>query len=111
VKQDIDAQLQRLFCADFVVRGGFDRLGSYPRYLDALLQRLAKAPFMGPKDEDETVRIARYVQRIQISETSADSDLHWLIEEYRVSVFAQGLKTKVPVSPQRIDKAFSKAGL
>lgn len=116
LRRDVEGQIAGLFGVNFVRNHGFSRLKEYPRYLEAVAIRLAKAPFMGPRDEAETQWLADSQRRLE--SLSADNprpapelkgaleDLRWLLEEYRVSVFAQSLKTKVSVSPKRVEKAF-----
>lgn len=115
---DVNSQLDRLFTPRFIVETGFERLAEFPRYLNAIELRLAKAPFMGPKDKGDTELLANYL--IQLEKLKNDSaaglsmsseprleEIRWMLEEFRVSAFAQSLKTKIPVSPTRIEKALS----
>ena len=115
---DVASQLDRLFESRFVAESGFERLKDYPRYLNAIELRLGKAPFMGPKDKTDSELLADYWQGLDAlksepktsgAETSAAKveELRWMLEEYRVSAFAQSLKTKIPVSPARIEKVFA----
>jgi ATP-dependent helicase HrpA len=116
---DVASQLERLFGPKFVAESGFGRLKDYPRYLDAIELRLGKAPFMGPKDKVDSELLAGYWQKLDIfknapqtngaeSNAAKFEELRWMLEEYRVSAFAQSLKTKMPVSPARIEKAFER---
>ncbi|MCB1617002.1 MAG: DUF3418 domain-containing protein, partial [Pseudomonadales bacterium] len=62
------------------------------------------------RDIEYTEKLEGFYQRIEgkgVEDFAADSllnDYRWLLEEYRVSVFAQKLGTAVPVSEQRIEK-------
>jgi ATP-dependent helicase HrpA len=119
LQRDVEGQLAGLFGGNFVRNHGFSRLREYPRYLEAITLRLSKAPFMGPRDESETQWLASCQYRLQSLHAQTErpapqlvralDDLRWLLEEYRVSVFAQNLKTKVSVSPKRVEKAFEAA--
>jgi len=115
---DVNSQLDRLFTPRFIVETGIERLAEFPRYLNAIELRLAKAPFMGPKDKGDTELLANYL--VQLEKLKNDSaagltmssaprleEIRWMLEEFRVSAFAQSLKTKIPVSPTRIEKALS----
>jgi ATP-dependent helicase HrpA len=73
---------------------------------------------MGPKDKVDTELLANYSLQldnlrsepgIKVSANSAEKleEIRWMLEEFRVSAFAQSLKTKIPVSPIRIEKALS----
>lgn len=115
--QDVDAQLDSLFSPRFLELYGIARLGEFPRYLEAIRLRLSKAPFMGPRDEQDTALIHSYQARLHTIEEHVrqlvvnqragnNAELKWMIEEFRVSVFAQNLKAKIPISPQRLEKAF-----
>jgi len=115
---DVNSQLDHLFTPNFVVESGIERLTDFPRYLNAIELRLAKAPFMGPKDKVDTELLANYSLQleklrsepgIKLSANSAEKleEIRWMLEEFRVSAFAQSLKTKIPVSPIRIEKALS----
>ena len=116
---DVASQLERLFGPNFVAESGVERLKYYPRYLDAIELRLGKAPFMGPKDKIDSELLAGYWQKLETfnsapqtsgaeGNTTKFEELRWMLEEYRVSVFAQSLKTKMPVSPARIEKALER---
>ncbi len=113
---DVEEQVAALFTTGFLRRHGFKRIKEYPRYLEAVKLRLAKAPFMGPRDKPETECLAAWQGRLRALGTESQlpsqqlldaiEELRWMLEEYRVSVFAQSLKTKLSVSPKRIEKAF-----
>ena len=85
-----------------------------PRYLKALKLRLDKYPAAIDRDTKSAQNVQMVWQRWQdkvsnlrkanaeVSEALAD--YRWLIEELRVSLFAQELKTPFPVSTKRLDK-------
>ncbi len=115
---DVNSQLDRLFTPRFIVETGIERLGEFPRYLSAIELRLAKAPFMGPKDKSDSELLANYSVQLEklknelaagptMSSAPRLAEIRWMLEEFRVSAFAQSLKTKIPVSPTRIEKALS----
>ena len=77
--------------------------------------RLKKVPHMGEKDWPNTELLSRYQVRYSSAESkAAGSDkeellmLRWMLEEFRVSLFAQTLGTHIPVSEKRLDKQFEK---
>ena len=89
-----------------------DRLRQFPRYLKGIKYRLQKAPHLGAKDMQFTKEIANYwveyeklCQVVAPDEYSSLDDIRWMIEEYRISLFAQSLRTKIPISAKRIRKA------
>ena len=89
-----------------------DRLRQFPRYLKGIQFRLQKAPHLGAKDLLFTKEITKYwseyenLRQIVASDEFDSLDkIRWMIEEYRVSLFAQSLGTEIPVSAKRIRKA------
>jgi ATP-dependent helicase HrpA len=85
-----------------------------PRYLKALKLRLDKYPSAIDRDFKSAQNVQMVWQRWQDKVTNlrkanlevseALADYRWLIEELRVSLFAQELKTPFPVSTKRLDK-------
>ena len=99
----------------FLRDSGLVWLKEYPRYLEAIEYRLGKVAQMGDRDEAHTRTLAHYWQQYRHLSSGAKSrnmselrSLRWMIEELRVSLFAQGLGTRVPVSPKRLDKLVDK---
>jgi ATP-dependent helicase HrpA len=110
---DITAQLSSLVFDGFLEQTPVSWLQQFPRYLAAIEQRLSKAPHLGPKDQEISNEIRLHWRRyeqlrdsIEIHDNELIVQLRWMLEEYRVSVFAQNLGTKVPVSSKRIQKQF-----
>lgn len=111
---DVEQQLSELFAAGFLQSAEWQWLQQYPRYLKAVASRLERAPHLGPKDEAFTKELAGYWRRYQEICDQRHTELQgqidsfrWMIEEYRVSLFAQSLGTKIPVSAKRLDKALA----
>ncbi|MDZ4268275.1 MAG: DUF3418 domain-containing protein, partial [Mycobacterium sp.] len=111
---DIRAQLARLMPPGFVTITGVTRLGDLARYLTAVSRRLERLPHALAADRERMVRVAAvqdaYGQLVSaLSPARAASadvrDIAWLIEELRVSLWAQQLGTARPVSEQRIYRA------
>ena len=108
---DAIEQVARLLRAGFVARTGVTRLTHLPRYLDAVLHRLAKLTSDPHRDTPrmQTVRALEgsYREALRMSPpgTVGLLDVRWMIEELRVSLFAQHLGTSGPVSEQRIRSA------
>ena len=111
---DIRAQLARLMAPGFVAVTGVVRLGDLARYLTAVSRRLERLPHALTADRERMVRVAAvqsaYEQLVSaLSPARAASadvrDIAWLIEELRVSLWAQQLGTARPVSEQRIYRA------
>ena len=112
VIMDVERQLAELFQTGFLQNTAWQWLKQYPRYLKAVVQRLEKAPHFGPKDKAYTEELDAYRHRYldicdhgHTDEQSQIDSFRWMIEEYRVSLFAQSLGTSVSVSAKRLDKA------
>ncbi len=108
-RQDIQAQVERLFPPNFLKDTAFEWLKHFPRYLEGIGMRLEKAPHFGSADEMNTRKVAYYWDRFeQLRSVRGDSrlieTLRWSIEEFRISLFAQRLGTGFPISQQRLDK-------
>ena len=117
LRSDIEQQLRYLIYPDFLSDTGLPWLTEYPRYFEAINLRLSKAPHMGGKDKLHTIQLTRYwrdFETLRDQTTLVDvvelNSLRWMIEEYRVSLFAQALGTRVSVSAKRLDKQIAKLG-
>jgi ATP-dependent helicase HrpA len=113
VVQDIEAQLKRLVGKRFVLDTPFDRLQHFPRYLKAVGVRLDKLRASPARDaqamaEYATLWTAYERRAIQLAKQGmVDPQLEqfrWLLEELRVGLYAQELRTPVPVSVKRLQK-------
>lgn len=111
--QDIEAQLKRLMGKRFVADTPFERLQHYPRYLKGIQVRLDKLkadPARDARSLAEYVPLwTNYERRLtQLAKLgSIDPQIvqfRWLLEELRISLFAQELRTPVPVSVKRLQK-------
>jgi ATP-dependent helicase HrpA len=95
----------------------WQQLAHLPRYLKALDRRVAKFGERPDRDARHAEQVAplwrRYeerAERVRQQGGQADPRLEayrWLLEELRVSLFAQELKTPFPVSFKRVEKAWS----
>ncbi|QLQ26862.1 MAG: ATP-dependent RNA helicase HrpA [Dechloromonas sp.] len=113
VLADIDAQLARLIGRNFVVDTPFERLQHYPRYLKAIAVRLDKLKANPARDAQLMAdygplwtnyeRRALQLARMGACDPQVDQ-FRWLMEELRVGLHAQELRTPVPVSTKRLQK-------
>jgi ATP-dependent helicase HrpA len=110
---DMEAQLHDLVYAGFLGHLAAGRLEHYPRYLAAMEERLRLLPENPPRDQQRMSLVlpwwSRYVEKLEEDGAVYDAALdeyRWLVEEYRVSVFAQNLGTAVKVSAKRLAAAW-----
>ena len=110
---DIRAQLARLLAPGWLARTPWERLQHLPRYLKAAGLRLEKLRTDPQRDQRLAAELAALEQpfrrelgaRSRNGAVSSELDqFGWLLEELRVSLFAQELRTPVPVSLKRLTK-------
>lgn len=108
---DIKAQLEGLIFKGFATECGWQRLSDIQRYLNAIEKRLEKLPIDPNKDrllmlKIEAVRneYRSYLHKIPKGQPVCDAgkNVRWMIEELRVSYFAQQLGTAYPISDKRV---------
>ena len=109
---DIEDQLDGLQLANFVYQVDVQAWQEYPRYLKALNIRLERLPNNLKRDTEAVAQIDPFMERMlkydahKAMESSAFQEFRWLMEEWRVSLFAQPMKTKIPVSVKRLEQAW-----
>ncbi len=111
---DLKGQWERLIHEGFVAEAGVEALRHYSRYLAAMTARIDKAR-RDPRRDAVLMSPVAHVQALYLDRVAAlpaglplADGLHavrWMIEELRVSVWAQELKTPYPVSVPRVEKA------
>jgi ATP-dependent helicase HrpA len=107
VAEDIKQQLARLLGARWLARTPWARLQHYPRYLKAAGLRLDKLRADPARDARQMAELAPLLAGWLRAPRPLSAELEqfgWLLEELRVSLFAQELKTPVPVSAKRLAK-------
>ena len=113
---DVRAQLAALVRPGFVSAAGVARLPDLLRYLAAIRVRLDALPADATRDRDRTGVVQRLAADREAAvaalppERRGDPDVvatRWMLEELRVSLFAQTLGTSAPVSEKRIRKALA----
>lgn len=112
---DISKQLEFLFPPHFISTIDSRQLQHYPRYLKAINRRIEKATVDSSRDRQLRLLLSplwkRFserdaVNRAQQIESPQLQTYRWMLEEYRVSLFAQELKTSCPISEKRLKKAW-----
>ena len=108
---DIKAQLEKLIFKGFVTASGIDKLDDLVRYLNAILRRLEKLNIDPNQDRIKLIEVEKVTdslksllekQRKDIPLAQEITDTRWMLEELRVSLFAQNLGTPYPISAKRI---------
>ena len=109
--EDIEDQLEDLHLADFVYRMDYSHWQQYPRYLEALEIRLERLEHNLDADLDGVYALDLHMERLAgRADKEAISEYRWMVEEYRIQLFAQPMKTRVAVSPKRLSKMWDKVG-
>jgi ATP-dependent helicase HrpA len=109
--EDMRVQLVGLIQPGFVTRTGLDHLADLPRYLRGIERRLERLPANAARDRDWMERVAEVRAEYDAAVAALpprrrdDRDVRevrWMIEELRISFFAQELRTPYPISEVRI---------
>jgi ATP-dependent helicase HrpA len=117
VFDDLVSQLQDLVYPGFLVDLEPGRLEHYPRYLDAVDERLVQFGQDPVRDEKRMALVQPWWDRYRAALEAGcvyDEDMdafRWLLEEFRVSQFAQRLGTAVKVSEKRLADAWGKVNV
>jgi len=111
VADDVQAQLQRLVPKRFLALTAWPALLHLPRYLKAAVLRLDKLRADPARDAARLGELRPLEQRwlrrlaeLKGTQHARMDEYRWLLEELRVSLFAQELRTPQPVSAKRLDK-------
>ncbi len=113
-RADVRAQVARLVHPGFIAATGADRLADVERYLRAAARRLERLPDATAVDRDRmnAVHELERAYRDRLAEVPGAAGLRevpWMLEELRVSHFAQSLGTRGPISAKRIRRALAEA--
>ena len=104
----LDRDLAALLPPDFLVRIPYPQLQHIPRYLRAMKLRADRWRQNPAKDADRAAQLAPYLTAAaKLPASPAAEAFRWLVEEFRVSLFAQELGTAEPVSAAKLDRALA----
>jgi ATP-dependent helicase HrpA len=113
---DIEQQLSELLPKKFLIATESAQLQHMPRYLKGIAMRIDKYRADPARDVERSKEMAgmlnEYRRAVVARKGNADAKLTefgWLLQELRISLFAQELKTPMPVSVKRIQKAWQGA--
>jgi len=115
--QDLEGQLARLMTKSFVIDTPYNQLVHFPRYLKGMAMRVDKLKGDPARDSQRIQEMSPLVQQWQRAEKqlrsqgrgAADARLdefRWMLEELRVALFAQELRTPQPMSVKRLQKVW-----
>jgi ATP-dependent helicase HrpA len=114
VADDVAAQLQRLVPKRFLTDTPWPQLQHLPRYLKGVVLRLDKWRADPARDAQRLAELRPLEQRWsrRVAELKGQRDprldeFRWLLEELRVSLFAQELRTPQPVSVKRLERTWA----
>ena len=105
-------ELEALLPRNFLAGTPHAQLKHLPRYLKALATRMERAKLNPVKDRERAQTVAPYLAKLKALAAHATKspearqsvdEFRWMLEEYKVSVFAQELGTAFPISPKRLD--------
>ncbi len=113
---DIQDQLNHLIDKNFITDTPQLYFEQIPRYFKAIAKRLEKIQDNPERDRKARLEISGFWEdykkrSAQLNKNNLYSDqleaFRWMLEEYRISLFAQEIKTRMPVSSKRIKKAWN----
>ena len=120
LKRDVEQQINLLVYKNCFSQTPWEQLQHLPRYLKALRLRIEKQPANPDRDGKNAASVGLLWQKWQDKMTAllqaqldipqSLQDFRWLIEELRVSLFAQELKTPFPISIKRLEKTWADLG-
>jgi ATP-dependent helicase HrpA len=114
VQQDIRSQCEWLLGKEWIAQTPFERMQHMPRYLKAINVRLEKLRVNPARDAQLLAQMnplqQQWQRKLSAMQGNLDAraqDFGWMMQELRVSLFAQELKTPVIVSVKRLEKILS----
>ena len=109
-------QLNALLPPRFLATTSYAQLAHLPRYLKALLIRIERAALNPVKDQERARQLAPYLEALKKFATTPPpastrpqlEEFRWMVEEFKVSLFAQELGTAFSISARRLDQQLEK---
>ena len=115
--KSLQEELNSLVPKNFLETVPFERLSDLSRYLKALRIRSERAIVNPLKDQERSRQVAPFVEalkQLKASNLQSESarerleEFRWMVEEFKISLFAQELGTAMPVSPKRLEEQLRK---
>lgn len=117
IRQDIAEQVKQLTRPGFLFHTPAEWLCQYSQYLQGIKARIEKSDAQIQKDHGKQTELNPFLQRLDrywwgedeycLWQDPALRTYRWMLEEFRLSLFAQPMKTSVPVSPKRLEKQWA----
>ncbi|MDH4220377.1 MAG: DUF3418 domain-containing protein, partial [Candidatus Aminicenantes bacterium] len=106
-------ELDDLMPGDFLTRYSLERLKHIPRYMEALRLRVERGAYNPAKDRSKVEQVSPFVQALKtlrdklpagpsLERRDAVEEFRWMVEEFKVSLFAPEIKTAHPISAKRL---------
>lgn len=118
VAADIRYQLEDLFRPGFVFNSSEDLIDNLPRFIQGITKRMDKAQGQLNKDLQQIQIIKPWIEKLHdyeeehpswfLQDNAKFQTLRWMMQEYRLSLFAQPMKTAMPISEKRMEKQWEK---
>jgi len=109
---DIEDQLDLMSLANFVYSRPAEIWQEYPRYLKALLLRLERLPNNLQRDLAAIDDVDPWMDKVfKFKKDSKIKEMYLMLEEFRISLFSQPMKTKLPISPTRLQKLWDRLAI
>jgi len=112
IKEDVRFQLSRMIYLGFWVKTPWAQIREFPRYLTAIQHRLQKAGQDPGRDARQRLDLEPFqrafwtmIEKYHGRRVPERHPFRWKLEEFRVSLFAQQLKTAYPISAKRMEEA------
>ncbi|MBK1649991.1 ATP-dependent RNA helicase HrpA [Rhabdochromatium marinum] len=118
--RDMQSQLDALVFKGFLQQVPYPQLKQYPRYLKAIQQRAEKLLHAAGRDREQLAELTPLLDQWRERQAAAEAagrddarldEIRWMLEELRVSFFAQSLGTAYPVSMKRLQARWRELGL
>lgn len=109
---DMEDQLDLMDLSQFVYTKPVDVWIEFPRYLKALLMRLERLSHNLQRDDDAIQQVDPWMDKLfKFEKEPRMKEVYFMVEELRISLFSQPMKTKMPISPTRIQKVWERLGI
>ena len=112
IKDDLRFQLSRMIYLGFWIKTPWAQIREFPRYLTAIQHRLQKAVQDPARDARQRLELEPFqkafwvmIEKYHGRRVPERHPFRWKLEEFRVSLFAQQLKTAYPISAKRMEEA------